>query len=253
MKFLTAGVLVTCGALAADAPPALTLDLTVADVNDDIPAPCPQVKAPVELAVLEECYANLEGYTGPVTYAGTATTGVWPGNPCVTTGGDPVATYFSVDSLGQYLPAWMGLGEALGKYVLTLETATTKECTISFLTPTSPDAECAGALEGTPVGTPITVPAGATTFEVVALTFAPSPRIVATSACLPDEVGKSVVSIDASPVLLSFNYMRQESTPTTNPGGESAPASDVAPGSPEGVSAHLMIGSLFVLPLLATW
>eukprot|EP01055_Gregarina_sp_Pseudo9_P001514 Gregarina_sp_Pseudo_9__1513@NODE_2016_length_1200_cov_507_836348_g1293_i2_p1_GENE_NODE_2016_length_1200_cov_507_836348_g1293_i2NODE_2016_length_1200_cov_507_836348_g1293_i2_p1_ORF_typecomplete_len277_score51_22_NODE_2016_length_1200_cov_507_836348_g1293_i23701146 len=257
MKFLTSvsGFLV-CGVLTAEVPaqPTLTIILGTPSVPDDMPAECPKEAGLVTLEALQACYDSTQGYTGTFTYTGQVSAGAWSGNLCqAETNATPAVPYFSSESLLKHLPAWMEPGAATGTYTLTVAQPVTKACVVSFLMPTNPDADCVAPIEGPSVGNPITVPKDATSFSVQAPDFAESVKIAATSSdCTLADLGQTLASIDATNVQYDFTFTGGSTDTTPTPDGDSTSEEEPIVPGPEGASAHLIIGTLFVLSLVAT-
>eukprot|EP01055_Gregarina_sp_Pseudo9_P001420 Gregarina_sp_Pseudo_9__1419@NODE_194_length_3673_cov_193_555586_g179_i0_p2_GENE_NODE_194_length_3673_cov_193_555586_g179_i0NODE_194_length_3673_cov_193_555586_g179_i0_p2_ORF_typecomplete_len241_score58_09Calxbeta/PF03160_14/1_8e03Calxbeta/PF03160_14/0_43_NODE_194_length_3673_cov_193_555586_g179_i026933415 len=239
MKFLTVSGFL-CGLLtrAQNVQPELSFTVETAEFTEDIPVEC-QVAAglSVSLSELQACFDSIQGYTGTFSYSGFISAGVWAGNPCALDASDNTGAYLSVESLIKYVPDWMLPGELTGTYTLTLGGATTKECTVSFLVPDDQTGtSCVAPIAGTKAGDDITVPSGVTTFTAQAANFADSVKIAAKSAdCKVAELGGSLVSIDASNAKYPFLFQSQSTDPT----------------GPNGAT-HVIIGTLFLIPLMAS-
>eukprot|EP01055_Gregarina_sp_Pseudo9_P001756 Gregarina_sp_Pseudo_9__1755@NODE_2192_length_1105_cov_11253_137899_g2020_i0_p1_GENE_NODE_2192_length_1105_cov_11253_137899_g2020_i0NODE_2192_length_1105_cov_11253_137899_g2020_i0_p1_ORF_typecomplete_len243_score40_50He_PIG/PF05345_12/0_4_NODE_2192_length_1105_cov_11253_137899_g2020_i025753 len=240
MKFLTVSSFL-CGVLTraqeTPATPVLTVTLETVEAPEDIPDPCPKAVGEVAMTDFEVCHTNLQSYTGAFKYTGQVSAGAWTDNLCQTAEAE-TSIYLSSDTLAKYLPDWLQFGAATGTYTLTLEKPTTKTCTVSLLIPTNPEAACAAPIEGVPGGDDVQVPAAVTSFPVQATDFADSVKLAAKSTCSWAEFGTTFKAIDATQVKFPFSLEGQATEPTTAPG-------------PDGAYAHLIIGTLFVLPLMA--
>eukprot|EP01055_Gregarina_sp_Pseudo9_P004442 Gregarina_sp_Pseudo_9__4441@NODE_459_length_2798_cov_517_964117_g435_i0_p2_GENE_NODE_459_length_2798_cov_517_964117_g435_i0NODE_459_length_2798_cov_517_964117_g435_i0_p2_ORF_typecomplete_len237_score40_99Peptidase_S78_2/PF14550_6/0_021DUF3506/PF12014_8/0_039FeldI_B/PF09252_10/0_23_NODE_459_length_2798_cov_517_964117_g435_i03121022 len=234
MKFLTVCGVV-CGLVAnaqvTPATPAFTTNVEMVVATDTVPTDCPEASGAFAFDKLQSCYNNAQSYSGIYTFAGQASAGVYTGKPCQNS--DATGTYLTAETLVKYLPDWMKQAAPTGTYTLTLQKQTTKQCVVSFIVPTDQTGEtCTAPVEGTKVGEDVTVPLGATSFTVQAADFAESNKIaVLATGCSAEEFGTALVSVDATQVKHPFAYTTE--------------------GNPEGASAHMILGSLLVLPLLA--
>eukprot|EP01055_Gregarina_sp_Pseudo9_P001267 Gregarina_sp_Pseudo_9__1266@NODE_1840_length_1299_cov_212_959524_g1293_i1_p1_GENE_NODE_1840_length_1299_cov_212_959524_g1293_i1NODE_1840_length_1299_cov_212_959524_g1293_i1_p1_ORF_typecomplete_len259_score57_80_NODE_1840_length_1299_cov_212_959524_g1293_i14221198 len=257
MKFLTAvSGFLWCGVLAAETP-TLSVKLETAEFSDGAPANCVITPGDIPLEALQACYASTHDYAGTFTYSGYVSAGAWSGAPCMAETADHLITFFSVESLAKYVPEWMRAGGATGTYKVTVTPKTVKECVVSFLVPADPIAKCAAPIIGDVTGTHITVPAGSESFSLQAPDFADSVTIAMAAACASADFA-AIASIDATDVKYAFSFNEQSTEPTPNPDEDSTQHPDgdstedsTVPG-PEGASAHLIIGTLFVLSLVAT-